>query len=118
MQFKVQNKEQELRFGVGFVRRLDKKYFTAREGIEFGIGLHLTYPMLAARNITILSDIIRCALPGTVSELSVDNAIDKYADENDGLGTLFDEVIEGLKTSNSLKDTIQVISTEIEEFEG
>lgn len=115
MELKVQNKLQELKFGIGFVRKLDKKYFTSKGGIEFGLGLHLAYPMLLSRNLTVLSDVIRCAIAGTVSELSVDNALDAYAEENDGLETLFEDVIEGLKNSNSLKATIQVISTEMEE---
>lgn len=113
MEIKVQGKLQELKFGVGFVRRLDKKYFQEREGVEFGLGLNLAYPLLIAKNITALSDVISCALPGTVSVLTVDNSLDAYADEFGGLGTLFDEVLEGLENSNSLKDTVQAIAKEV-----
>ncbi|MGT2683376.1 tail assembly chaperone [Streptococcus porci] len=112
MEFTIKNTTKELVFGVGFIRRLDSKFKVTREGLAFGVGLQMAYPQIVGGNVTVLSDVIAAAWPGTPSQDVVDRAVDSYAEANDGLKPLFDEVIESLKVSPQTKDTISLIQEE------
>lgn len=107
MEIEINGKLRELKFGIGAIRKLDAVYQLEMEGIQFGAGLMMASAQLQQYNPTALSEVIRCAATGNPSTRQVDNAIEKYAEENDGLGELFDEVIDELGKSPVAKDTTQ-----------
>lgn len=107
MEFKIKDKVRELKFGIGFIRRLDEVYTVDMNGIPFGMGLTMANAQLQQFNPATLSEVIRCAATGNPSLRDVDNAIEEHAEDNDGLGDLFDEVLEELGKSPIVKDTMK-----------
>lgn len=107
MEIEIKGKLRELKFGIGFIRKLDEVYTIERDGVEFGFGLAMANIQLQQYNPSALSEVIRCASTGNPSLRDVDNAIEEYAEENDGLGGLFDEVITELGKSPLVKDTMK-----------
>ncbi len=107
MELTINGKVRQLRFGVGFVRKLDEIYQVSMSGIEFGAGLIMANMQLAQMNPAALSDVIICASSGKVTERQVDGFIDDYAEEHDGLKELFEEVEAELGKSLVVKDTMK-----------
>lgn len=107
MEFEINGKERELKFGIGFIRKLDEVYKVEYNGIEFGMGLNMANAQLQQFNPTALSEVIRSAIKGNVSQRQMDEAIEEYADENDGLGSLFESVIDEMGKSTVVKDTLK-----------
>ena len=107
MEFVINGKERELKFGIGFIRKLDEVYKVDYNGIEFGMGLNMANIQLQQFNPTALSEVIRSAIKGNVSQRQMDEAIEEYADENDGLGSLFESVIDEMGKSTVVKDTLK-----------
>ncbi|HFI0463822.1 TPA: tail assembly chaperone [Streptococcus suis] len=106
MEFKVNGNLHTLKFGIGFLFKLDEVYKAEHEGMKLGAGIQLAYPSLLMMSVPALARIIHCALPNGVSLGQVNEAIEEYADDHDGLEGLFDAVVEGLAKSNVIKDTI------------
>lgn len=106
MKLEIKGIEKELRFGTGFVRKLDEIYQVNMKGIEFGAGLIVSNLQLTQMNPAALSDVIRCAVKGNPKQVDVDSFLDDYADENDGLKDLFEEVISEMGKSSVVKDTM------------
>lgn len=107
MEIEIKGKLRELRFGIGFIRKLDQVYIVEMNGIPFGMGLTMASAQLNQYNPSALSEVIRCASTGSPSLRSVDKAVEEYAVENDGLGDLFDEVKEEMGKSPIVKDTME-----------
>ena len=107
MEFVINGKERELKFGIGFIRKLDEIYKVDYNGIEFGMGLNMANVQLQQYNPSALSDVICAAAKGNVSQRQVDEAIEEYADENDGLGDLFESIIEEMGKSTIVKDSLK-----------
>jgi|SRR5699024_815928 len=107
MEIEIKGKLRELRFGIGFIRKLDEAYQLEMSGIQFGAGLMMANVQLQQYNPAALSEVIRCASNGNPSLRDVDKAVEDYAEENDGLGSLFEEVIEQMGKSPVVKDTTE-----------
>lgn len=110
MEFKIGHKNYELKFGVKCVRELDKVYKIDREGLEFGMGVNLAFIQLQTKSISGLSDIIKAAISHIDSAPNinkVDEALEVYADENDGFSKLFDEIKEAMGKSPVMKETLK-----------
>lgn len=105
MEFNINGKTKELKFGIGFIRKLDAKYTGEMEGIKFGMGMMMATVQLRQYNPAALSDVIHCAMKGSPKVNDVDEVIEAYADEHDGLGDLFEEVLSEMGKSNVIKDT-------------
>lgn len=108
MEFLVNGKEYELKFGLAFIRQLDEKFKVDYQGIEFGMGINLANMGLNQLNPATLSDIIKAAATHSgkaPKQQDVDNAIDEYAEKNDGLDQLFADVIEEMGKSPTIKGT-------------
>lgn len=102
MKLKIGGKEQELKFNVGFIRRLDEIYY--EEGsfggleVKFGTGLaNLRFHMLL-RSAPMLAEVIHCAVEGSSME-DVEKAIEDYGAKHGEIVTLFDAVMEAIKNS-------------------
>lgn len=111
MNFEINGRNVELKFGTGFIRRLDEIYKADQHGLKFGVGLMIASVQLEQLNPATLVDIIMCAAKGKPSVREVENAIDNYAEENGGLKNLFDEVTDTMGKSYVLKDTYQGFQT-------
>lgn len=109
MEFTVKNSTKELTFNIGFMRKLDARYSVIQNGLAIGAGLGVALPQLENGSVTMLADVIAAAWPGNPSQAIIDDAIDKYAEENGSLETLFDEVLASLKASPTIKATIEKI---------
>lgn len=117
MEFVINGKERELKFGIGFIRKLDDVYKVDYNGIEFGMGLNMANIQLQQFNPTALSEVIQAAVRGVTSQKQVDEALEDYAEENDGLGDLFEQVIEEMGKSAIVKDSLNRVQQMVEENE-
>lgn len=103
----MNGKERELVFGIGFVRKLDNLYRAEIEGIEFGVGVAVAQLHLSQRNPAALADIIHSAIKRGSTTQAVDSFVEDYAEEHDGLETLFEDVQEALGKSSVVKSTMK-----------
>ncbi len=111
MKFTIAGKEYELKFGMKFIRQLDIANKIDYQGMELGMGLHLTYMGLLQYNPVVISDIIKAAVSHeeNVKIRDVDKAIEQYAEDNDGLDELFVDLKEELGKSKIVKATLKHI---------
>ena len=103
MVLNINGTDYELKFGIRFVRELDKRYFTTgQNGYKFGIGVEIKIPMLLTGDVVTLAEFIHL---GTVSEKKRPSVqeIDEFVDNAEDIETIFDEVIEELKKQNATK---------------
>ena len=117
MEFVINGKERELKFGIGFIRKLDDVYKVDYNGIEFGMGLNMANIQLQQFNPTALVEVIHAAVRGVTSQKQVDEALEVYAEENDGLGDLFEQIIEEMGKSAIVKDSLKRVQQMVEEDE-
>src|SRR5690606_39117471 len=109
MEFLINGKEYELKFGLAFIRQLDVKFKVDYQGLEFGMGINLAHMGLKQLNPVTLSDVIKAAATHSgkaPKQADVDTALDEYAEEKDGLDQLFDEIIEAMGKSPAIKGTV------------
>ena len=102
MQLVINGKTHYVKFGVKFVRSLDKAYPIERQGLKFGMALSAKIPELYAKNIASLADII---YHGTVTESPRPSLVDveTFVEEHEDLEQLFDDVLKELSESNAGK---------------
>lgn len=103
MELNINNQDFSFKFGVKFVRELDKKFPIEQEGIQFGMGLTAkVYPELQTANIATLADVLFLANRTEKPKLSL-SEIEDYVDDCEDIEALFDEVIKNITESNSGK---------------
>ncbi len=110
MEFKIGKKNYQLKFGVKCARELDKVYKIDRQGLQFGMGVNLATVQLQTKNSAGLSNIIKAAISHIDSAPNidkVDEAVEVYAEENDGLSKLFDKIKEEMGKSPVMKETMK-----------
>ena len=102
MQLVINGKTHNVKFGVKFVRSLDKAYPIERQGLKFGMALSAKIPELYAKNIASLADII---YHGTVTESPRPSLVDveTFVEEHEDLEQLFYDVLKELSESNAGK---------------
>lgn len=102
MQLVINGKTHNVKFGVKFVRSLDKAYPIKQQGLKFGMALSAKIPELYAKNIASLADII---YHGTVTESPRPSLVDveTFVEEHEDLEKLFDDVLQELSESNAGK---------------
>lgn len=98
----IKEKEYELKFGLKFIRELDKKHTIIQNGLAFGTGLDYVIPMLFTDDIVTLSEILYA---GTCTEKvrPTQNDVDVYLETHSNIEELFEEVREELKKHNATK---------------
>lgn len=106
MKIKINNQEIELKFGVRFVRELDKIKGISQNGISFGMALNSTIPALTTYDPSALADVLYCACYKADARPSMDN-IEDYIDDAKDIDKLFDDVINELKKSNATKTSVK-----------
>lgn len=93
----------EIKFGIGFVRRLDEKYYTKGvAGAQFGLGLESRLPLLLAGDTLVLAEFLYMGtahLDKRPKQADIDDFIDTVGD----IDALFDEVVDELKKQNATR---------------
>lgn len=118
MQLTINEKTVNVRFGVGFVRELDKRFPLEAKGIKLGMVLSMKIPEILGGDVASLSDVIYA---GTVleKERPSQQEIDEYIDNHTDIEALFDEVLKELEESNAgkriLKQNKATLNKESEE---
>ena len=102
MLLNIKNKEVEVRFGIKFIRELDKSNYFVKDGTKFGAGLELKVPMLFTYDTVALSEIIYAGTWMEKSRPSI-NDVDEDIENCEDLESLFDEVLSELKKGNATK---------------
>lgn len=102
MQLTINGKEYNFKFGVKFVRELDKEFGVVKEGISFGMALNTKVPELFGGSATALSDFLYAASVTESPRPSADD-IDDFVDTVKDIEPIFDEVIKELEESNAGK---------------
>ena len=104
MQVKINNKEVELKFGVKFVRELDKVAGLDVNGASFGMGLTKSIPALNTADPSVLADVIYSAASTNKAFSPSQDDVDNFIDDYDGdLEKLFDDVIKEMSAANAIK---------------
>lgn len=113
MIIEINGKERELKFGIGFVRKLDELYRAEVEGIEFGVGLAVAQLQLSQKNPAALSDVIHCAIVRGSTTNAIDSFVEDYAEENEGLDSLFEEVLDSMGKSYVVKSNLEKLNQQV-----
>lgn len=104
MQVKINNKEVELKFGVKFVRELDKVAGLDVNGASFGMGLTKSIPALNTADPAVLADVIYSAASTNKAFHPSQDDVDNFIDDYDGdLEKLFDDVTKEMSAANAIK---------------
>ncbi|MCT3053602.1 tail assembly chaperone [Leuconostoc mesenteroides] len=104
MQVKINNKEVELKFGVKFVRELDKVAGLDVNGASFGMGLTKSIPALNTADPAVLADVIYSAASTNKAFRPSQDDVDDFIDDYDGdLEKLFDDVTKEMSAANAIK---------------
>lgn len=104
MQVKINNKEVELKFGVKFVRELDKVAGLDVNGASFGMGLTKSVPALNTADPAVLADVIYSAASTNKAFRPSQDDVDNFIDDYDGdLEKLFDDVTKEMSAANAIK---------------
>lgn len=97
MELTINDKKVELKFGVRFLRELDKIASVENSGIRFGMGLSRSILGLRAYDAAVLADVLYAASYGKVGQATIDN----YLDNCEDLEKIFDDVIKEISESNA-----------------
>ncbi|WP_273950160.1 tail assembly chaperone [Leuconostoc mesenteroides] len=104
MQVKINNKEVELKFGVKFVRELDKVAGLDVNGASFGMGLTKSIPALNTADPAVLADVIYSAASTNKAFRPSQDDVDNFIDDYEGdLEKLFDDVTKEMSAANAIK---------------
>lgn len=104
MQVKINNKEVKLKFGVKFVRELDKVAGLDVNGASFGMGLTKSVPALNTADPAVLADVIYSAASTNKAFRPSQDDVDNFIDDYDGdLEKLFDDVTKEMSAANAIK---------------
>ncbi len=110
MEFVINGKKHDLKFGIKFIRELDKEYEVDYQGMKFGMGVNMAFMNLQQFNPVVIHSVMKAATsylatPPTNQQIEI--AIENYAQENDGLHDLFLSLKDELGKSPVMKDTIK-----------
>lgn len=107
MILKINGIDYRVKFGVGFVRELDKEYYALNTTgtVKFGLGLETRIPILLTGDLVALSEFL---FLGTCTEEKrpSQKEIDDYIDHLEDVDPLLHEVLEELKESNATRSKV------------
>ncbi|HAM79602.1 tail assembly chaperone [Ornithinibacillus bavariensis] len=110
MEFAINGKKFELKFGMKFARELDKVFKVDYQGLQFGMGINMAFMSIQQNNPTVLTDVIKAAISHhdvVPNVKDIDEALEVYAEENDGFEQLFSDLTSALGKSPVAKSTIK-----------
>lgn len=118
MQLKINGKEYEFKFGIGFVNEMDKRASVqAENGVKFGLGIEVLVAKLKTWDVLALCDALIAANKTENPKISEKELETYIEDENTDIDQLFESVIEGLKKSNVTRKKVQAQLREMEEVQ-
>lgn len=104
MIIKIDGTDYRVKFGVGFVRELDKKYYTENKTgtVKYGLGIETQVPLLLTGDVVALAEILYA---GTCTEEKRPSLkqIDEYIDQAEDVEAVFKETAGELKKSNATR---------------
>lgn len=116
MQLKINGKDVEFKFGIRFLRELDKHYYMEKNDIKFGLGLDLSLTQILAGYPEYLATYLYCANKAMKVKVTQDD-IDEYLESLDDLEPIFDEVIKELSEGNATKSKVTAAQAALKQNE-
>ncbi len=110
----INGQDYPVRFGIGFVRELDKKYFVeSKSGVKFGYGLETEVPMLLTNDVITLAEVLYLSTC-TEEKRPTQAEVDEYIDGVDDIEALFAETLGELKKHNATRLVVARITEDLE----
>lgn len=117
MILKIKGEEYRVKFGIGFVRKLDEKYYVQNNtSVKFGLGVETQVPKLLTGDPVTLSEFLYLGM-FTEEKRPSQADVDDYLDETEDIDVLFDEVIEELRRSNATRSKLGELEENLKEEE-
>lgn len=114
MNITIKDKDIELRFGVGFVRDMDKRVERTEQGVEFQLGLALAIEKIKATgSMDALLEVVQSAIKheGEYTIEEIESAIDAMPEEEQAL------FLENLQTRLSKAPVVQNSLKKLEDMQ-
>ena len=109
MQLTINDKDYTFKFGLRFVRELDKQITTNNEGIEFGVGTAFKLAQLVnAKDLAALSDVLLVANQTETPRIKAVD-LDTFIEEHEDVEELLNEVIANLEASNATASKVKTV---------
>ena len=109
MQLTINDKDYTFKFGLRFVRELDKQITTNNEGIEFGVGTAFKLAQLVnAKDLAALSDVLLVANQTETPRIKAVD-LDTFIEEHEDVEELLNEVIAELEASNATASKVKTV---------
>lgn len=109
----INGKEYPIKFGLRFIRELDKIYNIDQKGLRFGVGLTVIAQRLAMLDVTVIPTIIKLALSKEDSKNITMEMLDEWVENQDDLGALCENFIIKLETSKATKPQMDKMKAEM-----
>lgn len=109
MQLTINDKDYTFKFGLRFVRELDKQITTNENGIEFGVGTAVKLAQIVnAKDLAALSDILLVANQTETPRIKAVD-LDEYIETVEDVDGLLNEVIAELEASNATASKVKTV---------
>lgn len=109
MQLTINDKDYTFKFGLRFVRELDKQITTNENGIEFGVGTAIKLAQLVnAKDLASLSDVLLVANQTETPRIKAVD-LDTFIEEHEDVEGLLKEVIAELEASNATSSKVKTV---------
>lgn len=109
MQLTINDKDYTFKFGLRFVRELDKQITTHDNGIEFGVGTAFKLAQLVnAKDLAALSDVLLVANQTETPRIKAVD-LDSFIEEHEDVEGLLKEVIAELEASNATASKVKTV---------
>ena len=109
MQLTINDKDYTFKFGLRFVRELDKQITTNENGIEFGVGTAIKLAQLVnAKDLAALSDVLLVANQTETPRIKAVD-LDNFIEEHEDVEGLLKEVIAELEASNATSSKVKTV---------
>ena len=116
MRLEINDKPVELKFSFEFIERMDKRFATAKEASDMGVGLSVGLGLLERTySPTTRVDVIYSATDG-VSKDNIKKFVENYANENESLEPLYGEIISEIKKAPMLTATLKKMDKLMSEY--
>jgi len=113
MQLEINGKEYDFKFGIKFIREMDKKYNVTVNGAVFGTSMDTLARKLFIGDAAALADMLAVASL-TESPKAKASEIEEYIETTEDIEALFDKVVAELKSCNATKLGFTRVSLELE----
>ena len=102
MILEINDQEYSFKFGIRFLREMDKKYTIQQNGIPFGASMQMIAAKLLTGDITALMQVLTVASETEKPKVK-ESELECYIEELDDIEKFLDDVMEELKNSNATK---------------